>query len=573
MPTKRKWRVLVVFANPRGSSSLRLGEEDRAISQSIQLSKHRDRIHLEKRQAATVHDLSRALLDQDYDIVHVSGHGTQAGLVLEKDDGSCYVVPKLALAETFSSYAHPKGPVRCVILNACYSVSTGTLASLGVPQTIVMEGAISDQAAIEFSRGFYDAIGAGKEIEFAYGEGCRRVKLAAPGSQFVSKLLPLGQTYVAATPQASNASPAQPLRGDESPEQISLLLGLAVDLSGSMRDSIRNNSGGAMTRLEGFRRSLDRVIGDTVSALKSNNGSGPLVRLFAYGFGFSRKSIRFADLLSLVRVSNDLITSSEIERLKQKHTEAVRRKYEGMAGKYGDVGNLLRPFFPAVVEGLAQGARERAEAEIKELVVSDITATISDALKELGDSTLTIQEVADLWQQSGGALQNADQLIFGETPMCAALRAVKERFDVELQRSPRNTLATLFLLSDGIPTDGSPQDASKIVQSIGELGVSVASCFVTNHDVADPRTLYGQPLDAWESGARLMFDGASKLPHQSELAHFLLKKGWVIQPDARLFVQLNHADVLNEFMDVLLLPARRGEFEPSLPLGETSRNP
>src|SRR5262249_50290558 len=153
------------------------------------------------------------------------------------------------------------------------------------------------------------------------------------------------------------------------------------------------------------------------------------------------------------------------------------------------------------------------------------------------------------------------------------LRAVKNRFDVELQRSPGNTLATLFLLSDGMPTDGPPHEASKVMQSIGKLGVSVASCFVTNHDVADPRTLYGRPLEAWESGARLMFDGASTLPPESELARFLLKKGWVIQPDARLFVQLNHADVLNEFMDVLLLAARRGEFEPSLPTGETSRNP
>jgi hypothetical protein len=124
-----------------------------------------------------------------------------------------------------------------------------------------------------------------------------------------------------------------------------------------------------------------------------------------------------------------------------------------------------------------------------------------------------------------------------------------------------------------MPTDGSPEDASKIMQWIGKLGVSVASCFVTNHDVADPRTLYGEPLASWESGARLMFDGATKLPQESGLARFLLKKGWVIQPEARIFVQLNHADVLNEFMEVLLLPARRGELEPSLPLGETSRNP
>ncbi len=189
--------VLVVFANPRGTSALRLGEEDKAITESIRLSKHRDDIRLTKCQAATVHDLSRALLDEEFRIVHISGHGTQSGLVLEGNDGSRFVVPQAALAKTFSAYAAPNGHLDCVVLNACYSVSTGSLASLGVPYTIAMEGAISDRAAVEFSRGFYDAIGAGKDIPFAYEEGCRRVELAAPGTQFVSKLLRFGESYKA----------------------------------------------------------------------------------------------------------------------------------------------------------------------------------------------------------------------------------------------------------------------------------------------------------------------------------------------------------------------------------------
>jgi hypothetical protein len=48
---------------------------------------------------------------------------------------------------------------------------------------------VDDNAALEFSRGFYDALGAGKEIDFAYQEGCRNVKLEAPNARFVSRLL------------------------------------------------------------------------------------------------------------------------------------------------------------------------------------------------------------------------------------------------------------------------------------------------------------------------------------------------------------------------------------------------
>ncbi len=52
-----------------------------------------------------------------------------------------------------------------------------------------MEGPVDDDAAIEFSRGFYDAIGAGRAIDFAYGEGCRTVDLTTPNTLFISKML------------------------------------------------------------------------------------------------------------------------------------------------------------------------------------------------------------------------------------------------------------------------------------------------------------------------------------------------------------------------------------------------
>ena len=59
--------------------------------------------------------------------------------------------------------------VRCVILNSCHSASdlVGPIA----PLTVGMDDSIADESAIEFSKGFYDAIGAGKNFEFAVEEG------------------------------------------------------------------------------------------------------------------------------------------------------------------------------------------------------------------------------------------------------------------------------------------------------------------------------------------------------------------------------------------------------------------
>lgn len=43
---------------------------------------------------------------------------------------------------------------------------------------IGMKKAIGDKAAIEFAVGFYDALGAGRSVEFAYKLGCAAIRLA-----------------------------------------------------------------------------------------------------------------------------------------------------------------------------------------------------------------------------------------------------------------------------------------------------------------------------------------------------------------------------------------------------------
>jgi hypothetical protein len=167
-------RVLAIFANPRGTDTLRLGAEDRVLRECVRLSRNRDLIQLDVRHAAQIHDVRRALLDSDYDIVHFSGHGTAAGLVLENESGDARLVPPAALAELLSAYSPP---IECVLLNACYTTDQGGLLAGAIPHVISMDQAVSDEGAIEFSRGFYDAIGAGKDIAFAFQEGCRTIRL------------------------------------------------------------------------------------------------------------------------------------------------------------------------------------------------------------------------------------------------------------------------------------------------------------------------------------------------------------------------------------------------------------
>lgn len=118
-------KVLALFANPRYSSQLWLGEEDRTIRECFRRGRMCDTIELVVRHAATVDDVRRALLDDEFAIVHFSGHGTQSGLVFEDRDGGQYVPPQDALADLLAEYAPP---LTCAVFNACYSLTQGDLS-------------------------------------------------------------------------------------------------------------------------------------------------------------------------------------------------------------------------------------------------------------------------------------------------------------------------------------------------------------------------------------------------------------------------------------------------------------
>ena len=175
--------VLLVFANPENSAPLRLQAEERVIKEAIHLARARDSFFLKTLVAATVDDLRRELLSQEYDIVHFSGHGMPGALFFETTEGASQKSPIEALASLFNS--HPN--VQCVVMNACYSLAQ--LVEIA-PYTIGMEKPIDDKAAIEFARGFYDAVAAGKGYERAMEEGIVNVKLKDLQRDFSVKLLP-----------------------------------------------------------------------------------------------------------------------------------------------------------------------------------------------------------------------------------------------------------------------------------------------------------------------------------------------------------------------------------------------
>jgi hypothetical protein len=539
--------VLVIFANPRGTSQLNLGREDRIIREAIQLSRNREKISIDIKHAATIHDLRRSLLEKDYSIVHISGHGTGTGLVLEDELGGKFVVPQSGLASLFGAYAKPNGNLDCVILNACYSINQGTLISLNTPFTIAMEDAISDDAAIEFSRGFYDAVGANKSIDFAYKEGCRNVKLTASTSRFVSKILNKGEVsqaegFIHTDNQQMNTRHSFKEKIDRS------LVGIAVDVSGSMKESIQNDSNRQMSRLQSFTESLNSLAKKARETLKENKykRNDSTVEVFAYAFGLRNGNV--CDLLSLMKIGKDIISPEEIEQMKQRYINEMQRKYESYRG----LGSLAQQYgLGGFVKDAERLARKSAEDEIRRKIMLEVKTRLERSLAAIGDTTLSIAEVADLSESTSDTLDNSEELIFGNTPMREAFHEIHIRFERELFKRPEDTIPILFVVSDGEPTDGDP---SPFADEIKKLGVTIITCFVTNKDIANPKVLLGNKDDGWDAATKLMFDLASKIDETTSFSYFLLKKGWTIQKEAKFFIQVNHSMIMEEFINVVLSP-------------------
>lgn len=258
-----------------------------------------------------------------------------------------------------------------------------------------------------------------------------------------------------------------------------LLVGLLIDVSGSMTSSISNNYGRTENRLQSFQNAL----GDLAEKAEkfSSGDERELLKLFAYGFGF---------------------------------------------------GNILGAIF----------------GEASSPPVRDILEGVSS-----GSSTIGIKKLATEWEKYKTHVEGLAIKMFGSTPMLEGANTVYRRFEEEVEKQDYCG-KILFILSDGDPTDATPNEVMDSMNRLKNKETLVVSCYVTDHNITEPRRLYGGKQSGWPEGARLMFDLASIVPNGSSFHGFLKEHHWSIAEDARLFTQVNQSEVLKEFLQVLISP-------------------
>jgi hypothetical protein len=216
-----KIKILLLSANPKSTTPLSLGEEIREISLALKKANYRDRFQFIPKSAVRVDDLLEELLSESPQIVHFSGHGGgDEGLVLEDDLGKANSVDTESLARLFQSCADT---VQCVVLNACYSDVQADAIHVHIDHVIGMSQAIGDKAAIEFAKGFYTALGAGRSIESAFEIGCTVLDLKSIPESFkpVIRYRTRGLKLISTEPNQSKPiisySPSRPGSGEADP--------------------------------------------------------------------------------------------------------------------------------------------------------------------------------------------------------------------------------------------------------------------------------------------------------------------------------------------------------------------
>lgn len=176
-------RILAMVASPNDLRPLDTDQERRRMVEAIDHLLDAGTAELTWVEGQTWRDLNRAMQAGEWHIFHFIGHGAfdpnaGEGLIAlaDKETGGTSLFSATQLGRIFDDYPS----LRLAVINACEGAkasessifsSTGSiLARRGISAVISMQYEISDRAAIEFSRAFYDGLARGLPVDGAMQE-------------------------------------------------------------------------------------------------------------------------------------------------------------------------------------------------------------------------------------------------------------------------------------------------------------------------------------------------------------------------------------------------------------------
>jgi hypothetical protein len=166
--------VLFLAASPEDQPPLRLDKETREIERRVRASDYREAIYFETRMARQLPDLIQDLNEVKPAVVHFSGHGSEAELFFEDEDGNSHTLDNEMLGKLLS--AAPAG-IRLAIFNSCESATQAQVAVRHVDVAIGMNTTIGDTDAKVFAGQFYNSLGFGLSVAEAFAQATLQIEM------------------------------------------------------------------------------------------------------------------------------------------------------------------------------------------------------------------------------------------------------------------------------------------------------------------------------------------------------------------------------------------------------------
>ena len=228
-----------MIASPSDLEPLDVERERRRVEDALAGLGRDGLVELTWLEGQTWRDLQRAMRGGPWHVFHFVGHGSfdtnrdEGIIVLVDDDGRSRRLMAGELARLLAVHR----TLRLAVLNACegargggldiFSSTASILVRRGIPAVLAMQYEITDRAAVEFARGFYEAVADGLPVDAAVSEARQAVSLAVTntvewGTPVLHMRAPDGLLFnlAAATPAvptpATPAPPAQPTPAEAS---------------------------------------------------------------------------------------------------------------------------------------------------------------------------------------------------------------------------------------------------------------------------------------------------------------------------------------------------------------------
>jgi len=180
-----------MIASPVDLPPLNVMREKQRINEAVRDLLEKGLIELVWMEGQTWRDLQKAMRQGPWHVFHFIGHGgfnriTDEGLIaLAEENGKSNFMSATKLGRLLAD----EYPLRLVILNSCegakcsqndtLSSTAATLVRRGISCVLAMQYAISDKAAIEFARTFYEALTDLLPIDAAVAEARKAIDQSA----------------------------------------------------------------------------------------------------------------------------------------------------------------------------------------------------------------------------------------------------------------------------------------------------------------------------------------------------------------------------------------------------------